>query len=53
MEQMRESAFIPDEISRKNYVVIERVPAVTIRAPVTIEDIKINAVVDNGAEVTV
>lgn len=34
-------------------VVIDRVHAVTIRAPVTIEGIEINAVVDTGVEVTV
>jgi hypothetical protein len=33
--------------------VIDRVHAVTIKAPVTIEGIEINAVVDTGAEVTV
>lgn len=49
---MRESG-LPNETSKENDVVIDRVHAVTIRAPVTIEGIKMNAVVDTGAEVTV
>lgn len=52
MEQVRESG-LPNETSKENDVVIDRVHAVTIRAPVTIEGIKMNAVVDTGAEVTV
>lgn len=52
MEQVRESG-LPNETSKENAVVIDRVHGVTIRAPVTIEGIKMNAVVDTGAEVTV
>lgn len=51
MEQVRESG-LPNETSKENDV-IDRVHGVTIRAPVTIEGIKMNAVVDTGAEVTV
>lgn len=53
MELVRESGLIPNETYRENDVVIDRVHAVTIRSPVTIDGIKINAVVDTGAEVTV
>lgn len=49
---MRESG-LPNETSMEKDVVIDRVHAVTIRAPVTIEGIEINAVVDTGVEVTV
>lgn len=52
MEQVRESG-LPNKISKEKDVVIDRVHAVTIRAPVTIEGIEMNAVVDTGAEVTV
>lgn len=53
LKQVRESGLIHNETSRENDVLIDRVHAVTIRAPVTIEGIKMNAVVDTGAEVTV
>lgn len=49
---MRESG-LPNETSKEKDVVIDRVHAVTIRAPVTIEGIEMNAVVDTGVEVTV
>lgn len=51
-EQVKEPC-IAIAASEESDVVIDRVPAVTIRAPVTIEGIKMNAVVDTGAEVTV
>lgn len=49
---MRESG-LPNETSKEKDVVINRVHAVTKRALVTIEGIKMNAVVDTGAEVTI
>lgn len=52
MEQVRESG-LPIETSKEKDVVIDRVHDVTIRAPVTMEGIEMNAVVDTGAEVTV
>lgn len=52
VEQVRESG-LPNKISKEKDVVNDRVHAVTIRAPVTIEGIEMNAVVDTGAEVTV
>lgn len=52
MEQVRGSG-LPNKTSMENDVVIDRVHAATIRAPVIIESIKMNVVVDTGAEVSV
>lgn len=52
MEQVRGSG-LPNKTSMENNVVIDRVHAATIRAPVIIESIKMNVVVDTGAEVSV
>lgn len=49
MEQVRGSG-LPNKTSMENDVVIDRVHAATIRAPVIIESIKMNVVDDTGAE---
>lgn len=52
MEHLRESG-LPNETSKGKDVVIDRVRAVIIRAPVTNEGTEMNAVVDTGVEITV
>lgn len=51
LEQLRESG-LPNETSKGKNVVIDRVRAVIIRAPVTIDGIEMNGVVDTGVEIT-